>query len=174
MEGNNGNFKGFIDVSVQTWKTIFSISNSIDIKKPLTTKILSNPNHEFVKTLLYIYSMEAFVFKEINKASRHKDKSKIHFYGPYASALGFIIHAANAKKKDKLAKKFTVYRGLKLSQEEISNTFNSESPINLLGFTSSTLDKERALSFTLNHPNPKADVPDKTPVLVIIEFTGKH
>jgi len=46
--------------------------------------------------------MESFVFKEINKASRDKDLSKIEFYGPYASALGYVIHAANLKRKDKL------------------------------------------------------------------------
>jgi len=63
--------------------------------------------------------MESFVFKEANKASWSKDKSKIMFYGPFASALGYIVHAANAKKKEKIAKKLTVYRGLKLSQQEI-------------------------------------------------------
>jgi len=60
--------------------------------------------------------MESFVFKEINLASRTKDLSKIKFYGPFASALGYIIHAANANKKDKLATKFTAYRGLTLNQ----------------------------------------------------------
>ena len=63
--------------------------------------------------------MESFVFKEINKASRDKDKSKIKFYGPFVSALSYIVHAANANKKKKLAKNFTIYRGLKLSQQEI-------------------------------------------------------
>ena len=74
------------------------MDKSVDIKKPLTTKILSNPNHKFVRTLLYIYSMESFVFKEINKASRLKDLSKIQFYGAYASALGYVIHAANTNR----------------------------------------------------------------------------
>lgn len=70
------------------------------MKKPLTTEILSNPEHDFVKTLLYIYSMESFVFKEMNKASRYKDLSKINFYGAYASALGYVIHSASLKRKD--------------------------------------------------------------------------
>jgi len=42
--------------------------------------------------------MESFVFKEINKASRLKDLNKIEYYGPFASALGFVIHAANSKR----------------------------------------------------------------------------
>lgn len=111
------------------------------MKKPLTTKILSNPDHPFVKTLLYIYSMESFVFKEINKASRDKDLYKIEFYGPFASALGYVIHAANAKKKNKLEESFIVFRGMKLNQQEIEDQFSSKIPINLLGFTSTTLDR---------------------------------
>jgi len=55
--------------------------------------------------------MDSFVFKEINKASREKDLSKIKYYGAYASALGYVIHAANAKSQDKLANKFTVFHG---------------------------------------------------------------
>ena len=39
--------------------------------------------------------METFVYKEMNKTSRMKDESKIKFYGPFASALGFIIHCGN-------------------------------------------------------------------------------
>ena len=59
--------------------------------------------------------MESFVFKEINLASRTKDLSKIKFYGAYASALGYVIHASNAKKKIKLVDNFIVYRGTKLN-----------------------------------------------------------
>ena len=87
--------------------------NSIDCKKPLTPRILSNPNHDFVKTLVYIYTMETFIFSEINKASRNKDKEKIRYYGPFASALSFIIHCGN-KKYFKLGKEFKVYRGLQV------------------------------------------------------------
>lgn len=50
------------------WKKIFDMVKGIDMKKPLTPKVLSNPNHEFVKTLLYIYSMETFIFREVNTA----------------------------------------------------------------------------------------------------------
>ena len=66
-----------------------------DFNEPLTHKILSNPKHEFVKTLVYIYSMESFVFSEMNRASRMKDVSKIKFYGAFASALGYIVHCGN-------------------------------------------------------------------------------
>lgn len=117
--------------------------------------------------------MESFVFKEVNKSSREKDKSKIKFYGAFASALGYVIHAANAKRKVKLANKFTVYRGTKLNQQEISERYSGEKPINLLGFTSSTLNRSRALSFSVDASTVLADDPEKIPVLVIIEFTGR-
>ena len=66
-----------------------------------TTKILSDPNHEFVNLMLYIYSMETFIFGEMNWASRNKDLKKIPFYGPYASALGYILHSASSRRMDK-------------------------------------------------------------------------
>ena len=69
----------------------------LDLKKPLTPKILSDPNHDFVKTLVYIYSMQTFIFKEMNKASRTKDTKKIKYYGPLASALSFVVHCGNKK-----------------------------------------------------------------------------
>ena len=67
----------------------------VNIKKPLDKKTLSDHNNNFVKNLLYIYSMESFLFKEINRATRKKDLDKIKFYGPFASALSFIIHCGN-------------------------------------------------------------------------------
>ena len=83
------------------WKKIFSLASSEDdFKKPLTHKILSNPDHDFVKTMVYVYSMQSFIFSEVNRASRLKDVSKIKFYGAFASALGYIIHCGNKKKTE--------------------------------------------------------------------------
>ena len=56
------------------WDIIFQLGKAgIDFKKPLTHNILSNPEHPFVKTIIYIYSMESFIFSEMNRASREKD-----------------------------------------------------------------------------------------------------
>ena len=89
------------------------------MKKPLTTKILSNPNHEFVKLMLYIYSMQTFIFREMNRASRNKDLDKIAFYGPFASALGHILQVASSKRKVQLDNKVTLYRGFNIQKDEI-------------------------------------------------------
>ena len=43
--------------------------------------------------------METFIYREMNKASRDKDISKIKYYGPLAAALGFIIQKGNLKNK---------------------------------------------------------------------------
>jgi len=56
------------------WKNLFKIGNlGNEYDKPLTAKILSNPNHRIVKHLMYIFSMESFLFSEINLASREKN-----------------------------------------------------------------------------------------------------
>ena len=83
--------------SIDIWKKIFSLATKVDKKKPLTAKILSNPNNEAVQTLIYIYSMQSFLFADMNKVSRDKDESKIEFYAPLASAVGYIVHSGNIK-----------------------------------------------------------------------------
>ena len=61
-----------VNLEASMWKTIFSLAKMDDVEfsKPLTPKILSDPNHPFVKTMIYIYSMQSFVYSEMNRASR--------------------------------------------------------------------------------------------------------
>ena len=85
-----------VSLTSNTWNTIFSLAKQgTDFEKPLHPSILADSSNIFVKTLIYIYSMESFVFSEMNRASRMKDESKIKFYGAFASALGFIVHCGN-------------------------------------------------------------------------------
>ena len=78
------------------WKLLFKLAKlDEDMDKALTPKVLSDPNHLAVKHLIYIYSMESFIYSELNRVCREKDQSKIKFYGAYAAALSFIIHSAN-------------------------------------------------------------------------------
>ena len=71
-----------------------------DFDKPLTAKILSDPFHKITKHILYLYSMETFIYSDLNRASREKDETKIKFYGAFAAALSYIIYFANTKRKD--------------------------------------------------------------------------
>ena len=91
-----------------------------DLDKPLTTKILSNPEHKAVKHLMYIYSMESFIYAELNRVCREKDTSKIKFYGAFAASLSFIINSANQNRvDDKLENTTILYRGVKLTSAEV-------------------------------------------------------
>lgn len=142
------------------------------MEKPLTKKILSNPKHPFVKILLYIYSMQSFVYSEMNKASRSKDRSKIKFYGAYASALGFIIHCGN-KQDRTLSQKLIVYRGQQLQSQEDIEKFNEGKIVNLNGFTSTTLCKNTAIEFAFFGLS-EIDNVAKTPTLFEITLSGRN
>ena len=69
-----------------------------DIDKPLTPKVLSNPTHAVTKHILYLYTMESFIYGDLNWACRDKDQSKLEYYGAYAAALSYIIYNANKNK----------------------------------------------------------------------------
>ena len=91
-----------------------------DMDKPLTPKLLSNPNHAVVKHILYIYSMESFIYTDLNRVCREKDKSMIKFYGAFAAALSFIIHCANQNRvEEKLDHTTNLFRGIKMAPAEV-------------------------------------------------------
>lgn len=103
---------------IDNWKLLFKIG---DIKrkefdKPLTVNILSDPSHEITKRLLYLYTMEDFIYYDLNRASREKNVNEIAYYGSYAAALSYIIQHANSRRKDKEKIKGNAefYRGLKM------------------------------------------------------------
>lgn len=60
------------EVYAKNWKLLFEIDNLGDLDTPLTPEILSNPEHNVTKHLLYIYSMQSFVYPDMNQASREK------------------------------------------------------------------------------------------------------
>ncbi len=67
-----------------------------------------------------------------------------------------------------------MYRGFNCDKIQILNDYKVGKNINLLGFTSTTKDKKRAIGFALNSLNLEVDDPSKTPVLLVIEFTGNQ
>jgi len=83
--------KACIAAHTKMWKNLFKIGNLGNFDQPLTAKILSNSNHKIVKHLMYIFSMESFLFSELNLATREKNSLKIKYYGPIASAVGYIV-----------------------------------------------------------------------------------
>ena len=84
-----------------------------DMDTTLTPKVLSDPNHKAVRHIIYIYSMESFIYAKLNRVCREKDKSQIKFYGAFAAALSFIIHSANHNRiTNKLQNTTTLFRGV--------------------------------------------------------------
>ena len=69
-------------------------------------------------------------------------------FGPYAAALSFIIHCGNIKQS-KSKRDISVYRGLKLTDDELSQRYSEGKSIKLKGFTSTSIDRDRALKFAL-------------------------
>jgi len=55
---------------------------------------LDNPENEIVCGLLYIYTMETFIYRTLNTATRDHDSNKIRTLGPMACALKEIVFVA--------------------------------------------------------------------------------
>ena len=53
---------------------------------------LTDPEHNDVKIILMLYSLESFLFKRLNQSSRDKDIDSITSLGPFAVALTMIIN----------------------------------------------------------------------------------
>ena len=56
------------------WENLFKLEKLGDIEMPLSPKILSNPDHAITEHILYLYSMESFIYSDLNQASRNQDK----------------------------------------------------------------------------------------------------
>ena len=94
--------------------------------------------------------MESFLYPELNHACRSQDKDKIQFYGAFAAALSYIIYFANEHlSSQKHESQTTLFRGLKLPQQEADNCFKINSKVNLTGYTSSSRNAGVALRFAL-------------------------
>ena len=50
-----------------------------------------DPEHSDVKAIMFMYSLDCFLFGRLNKISRDKDSSAIETLGPFAVALTKII-----------------------------------------------------------------------------------
>ena len=66
------------------------------LDKPLSREILKNSSHRITQFLLYLHTQETFLYKDLKKAAREKDQSKIMTLGPYALALSYILTYAKS------------------------------------------------------------------------------
>ena len=80
----------------------------------MTYQILGDTNHKVTKFLLYLHTMQSFIFQDLKIASRNEDKSKIMSLGPYALCLSYILEGARSNDKGKID---YVYRGMVMTNE---------------------------------------------------------
>ena len=79
-------------------------------------RLIRNKNKRIVELMLNIYSMDSFVYQDLNKACRLKDHNYIPYFGPFAAALSLILYFSNSDlKDDRLEGTTVVYRGLKVT-----------------------------------------------------------
>ena len=64
---------------------------NFDLNQQLSVDILKNIDHPVTKTLIYIHSMETFIYGELKKSCLIRDCSRVKTLGPYAYVLGYII-----------------------------------------------------------------------------------
>ena len=86
-----------------------------------------DPEHTHVKSALFIYSLNSFLFDRINKGSRQKNMSIVKNLGPYAVLLTRIIDNVGTRRTDQeKGKSFWCYRGLALPIETIESWKNQD------------------------------------------------
>ena len=65
-ESSSHDYRYHVKNYADLWKQIFAMVEDHDMDEELTHNILASPDHKLVKALVYIYSMESFVFTEMN------------------------------------------------------------------------------------------------------------
>ena len=68
------------------------------MNEPLNDKILHDPDHPVTQTLIYIHSMETFIYGDLKKASLNKEITKVKTLGPYAFVMKIILNWSLEKK----------------------------------------------------------------------------
>ena len=144
------------------------------------------PNHPMTQLYLYLYTLDTWLFQELNKGSREGDTTKIDTLGPYAFALMKIIkNAANNRTDITELKKKLEIEGVELfraggfeeekiqqfkkyvHKKEVRNVYVQDPEtgekswedqklpalIPLIGFVSTSLDKQAAEEFTWSNPD---------------------
>lgn len=53
--------------------------------------VTNDPDHSDVKAILFIYSMESFLYNRLNQVSREKFAGSIETLGPFGVALTRIL-----------------------------------------------------------------------------------
>ena len=156
---------------------MFNAASLGEFHEPLNHVDLFNPNKEVTQNILYIFSLETFLYKAINAASKQQDESKIETLGPFARVLSWIVLAAEKNKTYDIEvlpnTKFTkLYRATTLHESQVDEFEDMKGTrITLTGFISAVRDQDYALSFVLTKDAMNSYSKSRRPVLIMIEWS---
>lgn len=72
---------------------------NFDLNQPLDDTILKDPENKVTQTLIYIYTMETTIYKDLNHVSCQQYEEKLQNFGPYIFTISKIIKSAFRRKK---------------------------------------------------------------------------
>ncbi len=72
------------------WNTILTIS-SFEGDTEVSEGTLLCQNSKVFEKVVFVYTLETFLYKEMNRASRERDQRLIPTLGPYAALLSAVI-----------------------------------------------------------------------------------
>ena len=81
-------------------------------------KTLLKADHPLTTLLIYMFSMESYLYKEMSTVSLCKDVKQVDSFGPINWTLQQIFSRAEEKRRDKVLGTLTVYRGQTMTPEE--------------------------------------------------------
>ena len=104
----------------ETWDAIWDILKDEDWDIALTRDKLVNPDDPVTRMILNLYTIESFLYKAVNEASRTGDETKVDSLGPYSHCLDTIVASAQLNRTDLLKENFAelmLYRGAALTKD---------------------------------------------------------
>ena len=119
--------EAFENLVETTWDAIVELADIDSSGYKIDEHLLCNSDHKVTKTIVYIYSMESFVYRILNSSSRNQDMSKVSTMGPFAVLLTQIVYGCEERRlrsstvtKTEVVKTLGkdikhIYRGLRLT-----------------------------------------------------------
>ena len=108
--------------------------------------VLTNPEHDDVKIILTLYSLESFLFRRLNQSSREQDTDAINTLGPFAVALTKTINHVQSNRTDGINGPFICYSGMALPLDIIEK-WKKSSYIDIDGYRSASMKESTAIFF---------------------------
>lgn len=99
------------------WDLIFGLLGIDKSTEPIPYHVLTDANHPTTSALFQIYSLEFWLFNEINKASRAKDNKKVSTLGPFATILSVALDHAQKSRQSYLSESM-IYKPFSLPKNK--------------------------------------------------------